>query len=315
MPKENRMSLRSQGAFDPEMTMNDFILCVSDEDLPNEKKLKIYNNAGDAFIQTLFLMIFDARDKTQIIHMGANIQDFVLGKNRLAKQFHPLRPKSFEFEAMPNIEVSLTRALDDTYDRLTFDTWDGDFLGKIFSNYMFTTKQSVHFSLEMYLMNYMFHYHESGKTNRYWLEDMVETDVYRQHWKKTGDILYYSAPQLIRILKTNKQYQRKFHEFERKMLAAVRILSDLSCKQQYNQLRKSKKLRAFLDAVKTRSHLPTGYGMYMMECMHALEFTKSTMKKYIQNPKKAPKDLKAMLGFYWMQLLLPFDETKSFTTR
>ena len=71
-----------------------------------------------------------------------------------------------------------------------------------------------------------------------------------------------------------------------------------------------KKMRKFLDVLKTRSHLPTAFGMYIINVMDAMQYSKKDIKKYVKYPTMAPDSLQTMLGYYWMQMFLPFDDSK-----
>lgn len=314
MPSDHtRLQLQTEDALVPEMTYQEFMYYIAESDLTKENKLKLYNKVGDLLIQKIFLMIFDGRDRHQIIHMGTSPDSFVLAKSKLARRFNPFEPKTMEFEIMPNMELSLFKQKDE-YNRITFDTWDGDFLAKTFDmNYLFKNKKNpVYYSLEMYLLSYMYIYNKSykksGKTSTYHLEDLAANSKIMGNFKKTNNILYHGIPKMLKIINTNTHYQKRYKQFEKKLMAMVRILSDKTPKEQYKILEAKSKLRQFVDVIKTRSHLPTIYGMYIMNICEALNISQKNIRYYIRNPTKAPMSLKSMLNYYWLQMLLPFDE-------
>lgn len=290
-----------------EMTFEEFMIYVSESDQTDEKKLKLYNKVSDHFVQALFLMCFNTKEKHQLIHFASRPNNFTLGKNRFAKQFHPLQPKTITFEPIPQSEISLFNKRDEAYSKFVFDTWDGDYIAKCIDEDRWTLKTDAHCSMEMYLMTYMSMY---SKKQTYFVQDLIEDETFMGHLKKINHILYYVLPVFVKILLKNKHYQNRYKQFERKLLALVRILSNESNDDQYTLLKKMKKLRKFLDVLKTRSHLPTAFGMYVMSVMNAMQYSKKKIQKYIEYPTVAPDALQTMLGYYWMQMFLPFDESK-----
>jgi hypothetical protein len=301
------LRLQHEDPLKSEMTFEEFMIYVSESDQTDEKKLKLYNKVSDHFVQALFLMCFNTKEKHQLIHFASRPNNFILGKNRLAKQFHPLQPKTIVFEPIPQSEISLFNKRGDPYSKFVFDTWDGDYIAKCIDNDRWTLSTDAHCSMEMYLMTYMTMY---SKKQKYYVQDFIEDKAFMGHLKKINHILYYALPAFVKILLKNSHYQNRYKQFERKLLAFVRILVDESNNDQYRLLKKMKKMRKFLDVLKTRSHLPTAFGMYIMNVMNAMQYSKSQIKKYIEQPTKAPGDLQTMMGYYWMQMLLPFDESK-----
>lgn len=293
-----------------EMTFQEFVMYIAEADLTTEKKLKLYSKVGDLFIQSLYLMFNDKHDKHKLIHMTAHPLNFTLGKSKFSKKFHPLQPKSIQFEPIPICEVSLFADASKKYNNVMFDTWDGDYIYKSMGKDQMTLKTNGHCSLEMYLMTYMSMYMDLPKSYDYFLEEITNDKLFMDHLQKIDHILYFALPKMVKIIKKNKHYQKRYLAFEKKLRACVRILYKKSGEEQYNTLKSMKKLRHFLDVLKTRSHLPTAYGMYIMQIMHAMNYEVDEKKKYIQNTTKAPGALQSIMGYYWMQMLLPFDESK-----
>jgi hypothetical protein len=259
--------------------------------------LKHYEKVSDSFIQSIFVPMMD--QVRQIIYLNPCPESILCCPKR-NRQFNPLNHRSYTIRIKMKRSAPIYRNVQEEYSHSTFRTWDRPFLRMIYDDDV--DPYSPTESLEMNLMRYIAS-HDRPPTGTLWIEQWAEEPSIVRSLRNSKSMMWYSLPRMLMFVQDNEQYA----SFERKLSKATRLLSNKTSSEQYETLKEFTKLRTFLEAVKTRSHLPTAYGIYCMNAMNACKYSKSKIAEYIMSPQSAPTPLKNMLAYYWFQMLMPYD--------
>ena len=271
------------------MRLDKFFKTVAEKEDDEEGKMKVMRKGSDSLIHNLAVNIMDD-SKIQIIHLAAHPNKFVLRPNKAL---------AFKYDILyKDEENSIIRRPDEKYSFRVFKEWDEKFL-----NLCFGDDRPSNVSLEMHLMNYISKNIDDCDDSQSWLERFTHDRDMRQHLKETDDMLYFTIKRTWHNISENPLY----HKFEKRLVKAVRILAHLGPDEQYEELKSMKKLRKFIDVIKTRSHLPTIFGMYILESMRTVDYSNRTIKELINRPNEALTHLEQMLIYYWMLMLLPYN--------
>ena len=265
--------------------------------LTAEAILAHYEKVSDSFVQAIFVPMVDK--VRQIIYLNPCPESILCCPKR-NRPFNPLNHRTYTIRIRMRKSAPIYRRPQEPYSHATFRTWDKQFLNMIYDPDV--PLYSPTESLEMNLMRYIAT-HDAPPPGVLWIDHWAEDPAIVRLLRTSRSMLWYSLPRILMFIQANPV---RYVSFERKLAKAVRLLSNSD--KQYKILSKLSKLRTFLEAVKTRSHLPTAYGIYCMNAMKACNYSKSKIAEYIMSPQDAPKPLKNMLAYYWFQMLMPFDE-------
>jgi hypothetical protein len=272
-----------------QITLRDHVEMIrNDTTISRRAILKLYNKLSDDITTAIFNPIMT--DRIRRIYLDATPRSILLDGD------------SIRIRRRGTVYLEYNTQNDYTYD--VYTSWDAPFFERIFDSDTVENIQS--WSPEMLLMRYIAEQFRKGKTKpkgTTWFADWARSSNTKKLLKCQMCILWYSLPRMSNYIENSPVYKA----FEHKLVAATRLLYNMKDKQRYTICNQLLKLRAFIDALKTRVHLPMVYGRFVLCVMAACAYKKSEISEMVHNPKLAPKPLKNMLAFYWFQLLNPFD--------
>lgn len=261
----------------------------SDETISTKSILRVYKRLNDTVATAVFNPIMT--DDIHRIYLDATPRSIVIDDE---KTVH-IRKRG---------GVYLERGADDEYSYDVYKSWDAPFFERIFDS---DTLENIQlWSPEMLLMRYIAERFRKGQTkpkNSTWIADWAKADSTKELLTSQICILWYALPRMLNYIEHSSTYRA----FERKLVVATRLLYNASSKRRYSICSKLPKLRTFVDALKTRVHLPMLYGRFVVCVMTACNYKKSEVKALVDKPTTAPTILKDMLVFFWFQLLSPWD--------
>ena len=286
------------------ITLADHIRLLREDDTLTQKQiLEMYGKMGDSIANTLCEAMLS--DETRTIYYNISPKQILLRSRTKKTPLDPHKPSSYVLDIDPADDTCLVRDMNETYSRRVFREWDAPFLHMLFDTEEIDDINS--WSPEMLLMRYIADtYSRTGRKkpkSATWMEEWATRKSTRALFGKKISIMWESLPRIVAYVQNNPSYVA----FERKLAVVARLLCDADAKERYQLLKRKTKLREFIDALKTRLHLPMLYGRYVMSAMAAARYTKTDIVNAIQNPTKACKPLREMLVFYWFQLLSPYD--------
>ena len=201
------------------------------------------------------------------------------------------------------------------YNKKIFKNWDEPFIdtfitvekddnGETYSRY-------IQYSLEARLINYIM-YNEKGTSKKLWIERMYDSVAVKNRIKKdtTYDMLLFYLPTFIESIKKSEKYEK----YENKLEGLARLLkSEIGLTwDKFEILKRSPNMRKFFDEIKSRSHIPTAFGVFVMYSLRACQYTKDQIMELVANPAQTridiPDKLRLLIIKYTDLLLEPFQE-------
>ncbi len=232
-----------------------------------------------------FKSLTDKKDKFEI-----GVADF--GRAIWCKKSEPYTFKTYLHWDKPFIEAFLIRDPKET-------------AGETFSIYN-------QFSLEARLLNYILtNINRKHKKDTLWIERMYDSIYIKKALKDPTiyDTLLFYLPTLIKSIKNSKTYKK----YENGIEMCVEALGDTAKKgpdTQYSILKSNSNLRKFWDLLKSRSHLPSALGVYLMRGLRAANYNRKQIIEIIENPQQTkiyvPEKFRLLIFKYINYLMMPF---------
>ncbi len=172
------------------------------------------------------------------------------------------------------------------------------------------------FPLEARLINYILT-NFNRKSNKLWVERMYESEYTQKALKDRDlyDTLLFYLPTFIKYVKGSKEYKR----YEDAIEACVRLLADKKPTEQFEALKVHPKIREFWDFLKTRSHLPVAFGVFIMRGLRACRYTRQQIRDILENPEQTkiyvPEKFRLLIFKYINYLVAPFTDTDTETDK
>jgi hypothetical protein len=281
--------------------LDDHVRYMRRQDLSRQKILKHYEVASESLIEAF---LYPMMAKEQVIYLAPS-KDNIICYQKPNTEFDPKNSKSYTIEVAYNEALPIIRNTDEEYTYETFETWDLPFIEAIEDSPKST------YSFELYLMSFIANSPRDSPKKPLWIHDMCADTNVKKQLDKDVPMFWFAMPRFQDYIYgiedgMRMSYDKKYMKLERKMAVCARALAYKSRKQQYKILKRHTTLRKFLELIKTRSHIPTAFGVMCMAAVNASKFKRIQLYQFMRNPDKAPEPLKNMINYYWSSFLMPY---------
>lgn len=287
------------------LPLNDHVRFMRQQDLSRKRILRHYELASESLIEAFF---YPMMAQEQVIYLAPS-KDSIICYQKPNTEFDPTNTKSYTIEVSYNEALPVTRNTKEEYTYETFENWDLPFIEA-----MEDSPKST-YSFELYLMSYIANspHNKPKSQSNLWIYDMWNDKDVKKQLNKDAPMFWFAMPRFIDWIYGTREMRlssdKKYVKLEKKMAACARILAYKSRKEQYNILKQHPKLRKFLELIKTRSHVPTAFGVMCMAAVNACKYTRKQLYWFMRPPNESynpPEPLKNMLDYYWSSFLMPY---------
>ena len=290
-----------------EMTFKEYVNILSESKLSKDKIADILYDAHLPFLETLEALL---TNKTYtIVNYDLHSKNIAVFKNS---------KKPFNFKDQTTFQIGpadFGRAVwqknSGGYILNKYKKWDEPYLDAFISEEESdelgdTFARFNQYSFEARLLNFIMCY-KNNSSKKLWIEQMAANKYVKARVKKetTYDMFLAYLPTFIESVKKSEKYKK----YEEKLEGLVRLLEKSD--NRFEVLKRSPKMREFLDSIKKRSHIPTAFGVFVMHSLRACRYTKDQIMELVANPAQTkidiPDKLRLLIIKYTDCLLEPFN--------
>ena len=147
-------------------------------------------------------------------------------------------------------------------------------------------------------------------TGKLWIQTWAGDSFMAKAIETSRDPLFFSLPTLLSVLSKS----RKWQAFEANLEQLVRQLQAAgSAGARFALLHRNRKLRAFFDALKSRSMLPVALGLYLRNALVAMGIEQPDLALAFHSRnelsyKKIHPALHSAFNQYWNMLYAPYSD-------
>lgn len=294
-----------------EMTFKEYVKLISESKLSKDTIADILYDAHVPFLETLEALL---TNKTYtIVNYDLHSKNIAVFKNP-NKVFNFKDEKTFQI-GPADFGRAVWQKNSGAYSLNKFKKWDQPYLDAFLTTEELdeigdTFARYNQYSFEARILNFIMCY-KNNSSKKLWIEQMSVNKYVKARVKKetTFDIFLAYLPTFIESVKKSDKYKK----YEEKLEGLVRLLSSDIGKSEdrFEVLKRSPKMREFLDGVKKRSHIPTAFGVFVMHSLRACRYTKDQIMELVANPAQTkidiPDKLRLLIIKYTDLLLEPFN--------